>query len=105
MATSAKQIAANRRNVRKSTGPRSPVGKAVSRHKANLVGSKSVPPDSYRESLQYYEMRLDRQLTHAYLLLHQLQHPESSKSPTILSKKRESTQNEPISTPPGGPTS
>ncbi len=78
MATSANQIAVSSRN-------------------ANLIGSQSVPYESFRTNLMYYEMRLDRQLTHAYLLLHQLQHPESSKSPTILSKKRESTQNEPIS--------
>ncbi len=56
MATSAKQIAANRRNTRKSTGPRTSEGKAVAsrndpddhdpdsettaRHNANLVGSQ-----------------------------------------------------------------
>ena len=34
MATSAKQIAANRRNAKKSTGPRSPEGKAVSSRNA-----------------------------------------------------------------------
>ena len=69
----------------------------AARHKANLVGSKSVPPDSYRESLQYYEMRLDRQLTRAYRLLQQLQNPQP---PQIPKPKHKNTQNEPISTPP-----
>ncbi len=201
MATSAKQIAANRRNARKSTGPRTPEGKAVAsrnaithglhacdiilksphltedrtqyeqlvdslidelkpkgilqehlvlkianslwryrrvinaetartnrqlesaaddirrghlltifddpnefddetaaRHKANLVGSKSVPRESFRTSLQYYEMRLDRQLTRAYRLLNHLQNPQP---PPIPKPKHKNTQNEPISTPLG----
>lgn len=34
MPTSAKQIAANRRNARRSTGPRTPAGKAAVRHNA-----------------------------------------------------------------------
>jgi hypothetical protein len=116
MATSAKQIAANQRNAKKSTGPHTPEGKAVasrndpddldsddqntSRRDGNFISPKSVPRKSFRTSLQYNEMRLDRQLTRAYRLLNHLQNPQP---PPIPKPKHKNTQNEPISTPPGGP--
>ncbi len=103
MATSAKQIDADRRNARKSTGPRSPEGKAVSSRNANLIGSQSVPDESFRTSLMHHEMRLDRQHTRAYRLLHQLQHPNQSESPPHPATKNFFPENEPISTPPCAP--
>ncbi|MDH3890078.1 MAG: hypothetical protein OEV49_03260 [candidate division Zixibacteria bacterium] len=52
----------------------------VAQHNANLVGSKSVPGESFRKSLMFYEMRLDRQLTRAIRLLQRLQEKMDSGS-------------------------
>ena len=73
---------------------------ALAQHKDNLVGSKLIPSESYRETLQRYEMRLDRQLTHAYRLLNHLQLVAASESPPNLLSGCKNTPNEPISAPP-----
>jgi hypothetical protein len=70
---------------------------AVARQNANRVSSQAVPDQSFRETLQHYEMRLDRQLTRAFKLLHQLQHPDQSDSPPHAAGKVLFPQNEPIS--------
>ena len=52
-----KQLAANRRNARKSTGPRTPEGKAVSRYNAlkhGILAKAVIPP-----ALEPYESRAD----------------------------------------------
>ena len=64
---------------------------------SNHACARSVPNESYRKSLMYYEMRLDRQLTRSFRLLHQLQNPALAKPQSTLSKRCESTYNEPIS--------
>ncbi len=66
---------------------------------ANLIGSQSVPSESFRTSLLHYELRLDRQLTRALRLLYHLQLMQTAKSPPILSTENENPQNEPISAP------
>ncbi|MDH3890605.1 MAG: hypothetical protein OEV49_05940 [candidate division Zixibacteria bacterium] len=73
---------------------------ALARQNANRVSSQAVPDQSFRETLQHYEMRLDRQLTRAFTLLHRLQHPDQSDSPAQLAAKNFFPQNKPISQPP-----
>jgi hypothetical protein len=65
----------------------------MGRRDADILGSNSMPSESHRETLQRYEMRLDRQLTRAFHLLHLLQHP----------KKNKKTENKPISDNPPTP--
>ena len=72
------------------------MGDSTDRHTADILGSNSVPSESHRETLQRYEMRLDRQLTRAYRLLFQLQLAQSSKTLPILISKLENMENEPI---------
>ena len=76
-----------------------PNDESTARRNADILGSKSVPDHSFRETLQHYEMRLDHQLTRAYRLLHQLQHPNQSESPPHPVPKNFFPENEPISTP------
>lgn len=68
---------------------------STARRHADILGSKSMPSESHRETLQRYEMRLDRQLTRAYRLLFQLQLAQSSKTLPILISKLENGKNEP----------
>ena len=51
---------------------------------ASLTRTQSAPNESFRQSLMQYEMRLERQLTRAYRLLHHLQSTEASQSPPIF---------------------
>ncbi|MDH3890514.1 MAG: hypothetical protein OEV49_05470 [candidate division Zixibacteria bacterium] len=65
----------------------------VERRNADILGSQSMPSESHRDTLQRYEMRLDRQLTRCYTLLFRLQDRQESK------KKH----NKPISNTPPEP--
>ena len=73
---------------------------STARRNADILGSKSVPDHSFRETLQHYEMRLDHQLTRAFRLLHQLQQPNQSESTPHSATKNFFPGNEPISTAP-----
>lgn len=81
-----------------------PDDESTARRTADILGSEAVPDHSFRETLQAYEMRLDRQLTRAFRLLHQLQDPNRSKPTPNAPAKNFFPENEPISEP-GDPTS
>ena len=67
------RIDANRRNAQKSTGPRTPAGKARSSRNALKHGLASISPDSFlhAEDRQSFERMLD-----GYLRTHQPQHTD-----------------------------
>ena len=71
----------------------------TARRDADILNSKSMPDESDRDTLQRYEMRLDRQLTRAYRLLFHLQLVHASKTLPASSSEHEKSQNEPICKP------
>ena len=74
-----------------------PDDETTSRRDADILCSKSMPTESHRETLQRYEMRLDRQLARAYHLLSRLQRTHTSKTPPDSTTELKNTRNEPIS--------